>query len=270
MNQNSRLYDHEYIAQNYDAWSAVSHPEKNKQRENFILELATQYGKEGILDVACGTGSLSCLLAQKGFNVVGLDLAKDMLDIARNKKAMLAPDTQKNLRFVESSMVNFNLGETFSFATISFCGFGHLLTQQEQIETLRMVSNHLTPGSVLCIDSHWPNYELIVQNRKYLLTQRKFLGSFMNKAGNQVDRYERAYFEPDQQQILGEKIFMEIDQKTHIETEYTFPIKMRWTFPSEFQLLFNLTGFDVISNHREYTKEVIKYPEDIVWIVKKR
>jgi SAM-dependent methyltransferase len=38
-----------------------------------------------VLDVGCGTGTLACMLAQRGFEVVGLDPAAASLDVARRK-----------------------------------------------------------------------------------------------------------------------------------------------------------------------------------------
>ena len=43
-------------------------------------------GKGILLDLACGTGTLSLLLAEKGYEVIGVDASEDMLSIAQEKK----------------------------------------------------------------------------------------------------------------------------------------------------------------------------------------
>ena len=53
----------------------------------FYLELAQEFGSP-ILDIACGTGLYALPMAQCGFEVTGIDLAKPMLEYARQKAAI--------------------------------------------------------------------------------------------------------------------------------------------------------------------------------------
>jgi SAM-dependent methyltransferase len=47
--------------------------------------MAAEFGARSVLDIGCGTGTLACLLASRGFSVTGLDPALASLDIARAK-----------------------------------------------------------------------------------------------------------------------------------------------------------------------------------------
>ena len=47
--------------------------------------MAAEFGARSVLDIGCGTGTFACLLASRGFSVVGLDPALASLDIARAK-----------------------------------------------------------------------------------------------------------------------------------------------------------------------------------------
>ena len=47
--------------------------------------MAAELGARSVLDIGCGTGTFACLLASRGFSVVGLDPALASLDIARAK-----------------------------------------------------------------------------------------------------------------------------------------------------------------------------------------
>ena len=57
------------------------------QREDLdhYLAIAAGFGARSVLDVGCGTGTLACLLADRGVEVVGVDPAAASLDVARAK-----------------------------------------------------------------------------------------------------------------------------------------------------------------------------------------
>jgi SAM-dependent methyltransferase len=49
------------------------------------VALADEHGARSVLDIGCGTGTLACLLAARGLEVVGVDPAAASLDVARRK-----------------------------------------------------------------------------------------------------------------------------------------------------------------------------------------
>jgi SAM-dependent methyltransferase len=49
------------------------------------VSLADQHGARSVLDIGCGTGTLACLLAARGVEVVGVDPAAASLEVARGK-----------------------------------------------------------------------------------------------------------------------------------------------------------------------------------------
>ena len=49
------------------------------------IELIKKYNAKSVLDIGCGTGSLLCLLAGKGYNLTGVDPASASLEIAKQK-----------------------------------------------------------------------------------------------------------------------------------------------------------------------------------------
>jgi SAM-dependent methyltransferase len=49
------------------------------------LDIATELGARTVLDVGCGTGTLACELARRGYEVIGLDPAAASLAVARGK-----------------------------------------------------------------------------------------------------------------------------------------------------------------------------------------
>lgn len=49
------------------------------------LAMAEEFGARRVLDVGCGTGTFACLLAERGFDVVGVEPAAASLDVAKSK-----------------------------------------------------------------------------------------------------------------------------------------------------------------------------------------
>lgn len=65
-----------------------------KKRCDYLLKLFKKFGETPtlLLDVACGTGGFSNLLALKGIEVIGIDMSEDMLAVARENAAEMGAD----------------------------------------------------------------------------------------------------------------------------------------------------------------------------------
>ncbi len=89
-----------------------------------------------VLDVACGTGDLSLVLARAGkAEVVGLDFCRPMLEVARRKAA----DDSRTVPFVEGDALRLPFAdETFDAATIAF-GLRNLAGVSEGLKELRRI-----------------------------------------------------------------------------------------------------------------------------------
>ena len=98
-----------------------------------------------VLDVACGTGDLSLVLARAGAaQVVGLDFCRPMLEIARRK----AEADSRAVPFVEGDALRLPFAdETFDAATIAF-GLRNLAGVSEGLRELRRI---LRPGGRLAV-----------------------------------------------------------------------------------------------------------------------
>jgi SAM-dependent methyltransferase len=98
-----------------------------------------------MLDVACGRGRHSRLLAEKGFFVTGIDLSFDSVAFAKKFES-------NNLEFFQHDMrlpfrVNY-FDHTFNF----FTSFGYFKTRREHDDVMRTIANGLKPGGIFVID----------------------------------------------------------------------------------------------------------------------
>ncbi|MEK8129370.1 class I SAM-dependent methyltransferase [Paenibacillus filicis] len=130
------------------------------------LEFARQcWHKQGeprtVVDLGCGTGSLSVPLVQLGYEVTGIDLSEDMLAIARHKAdeaARLEPGKQGgSLLLLQQDIREWSLGRQTD-AVVSFCDcFNYLLEPEELVAAFRHTFEALAPGGIFMFDMHTPH-----------------------------------------------------------------------------------------------------------------
>jgi SAM-dependent methyltransferase len=99
-----------------------------------------------ILDAACGTGRFSIEFAKKGYNVVGIDLSKEMLRVAKRKSKNLTID------YKIADMRKFKSKNKFDCVMCPFSSILHLETEQEVIQTLKNFYQNLVKNGILIFD----------------------------------------------------------------------------------------------------------------------
>ena len=131
----------------YDALTANVSYDKVSQ---VLGSLLTRYGKSRglLLDLACGTGSVSVRLAEKGYEVIGVDLSPEMLSEAQNK----AYSAGQNILFLCQDMTALDLYGTVDAAVCTLDGLCHLPNEESVQAALRKVSLFMNPGGVFLFD----------------------------------------------------------------------------------------------------------------------
>jgi SAM-dependent methyltransferase len=136
-----------------DTYDAVAdHFDKDRSRETYetilpiYLELLTEHnsGLRRILDLGCGTGILTGMLAENGYEVVGLDLSEKMLQLAR--------DRHSSIPFIQGDFTRLpDLGR-FDAAVTSGEPFNYLPDEAALTGTLLEVAAQLDIGGVVLFD----------------------------------------------------------------------------------------------------------------------
>jgi SAM-dependent methyltransferase len=105
---------------------------------------------ETVLDLACGTGSLLCVLAERGFETIGTDGSPDMLSVAAQKCAALPEGCVRPL-LLGQSMQELDLYGTVDAAVCTLDGLNYLDADALR-ETLRRLRLFIAPGGVFIFD----------------------------------------------------------------------------------------------------------------------
>ena len=100
---------------------------------------ALQQERDLVVELGCGTGSFTMEMARKGYDIIGIDLSPDMLNIARRKSA----EAGLNIMYLEQDMRELDLYCTAG-TIVSVCdSVNYLLEDEDVIETFRLVNNFL-------------------------------------------------------------------------------------------------------------------------------
>lgn len=120
-------------------------PERDRQEVARIVELLELPAGSRILDVPCGQGRHSHLLAEAGFDVDGLDYSPDLLAVARKR------GTGKTLRYTRGDMrkTPARWSRRFDAVLNLFTSFGFFAHPADDVKVVKEFARVLKPGGLL-------------------------------------------------------------------------------------------------------------------------
>ncbi len=131
-----------------------------------------------LLDLACGTGSLTCRLAAQGIEMIGVDGSADMLAVAMERAAT----AEQELLFLEQDMRELDLFGTVEGAVCILDGLCHLTRTADIKETLHRLSLFIEPGGLLIFDVNTPyKHREILGDNSFVLEQEDFVCVWRNR-----------------------------------------------------------------------------------------
>ena len=116
----------------------------------FLVQKLEEYKvpKGLVLDLGCGTGTLTEMLSKEGYDMIGVDNSSQMLSIAMEKREQ----SGENILYLMQDMREFELYGTVG-AVISVCdSLNYLLEEEDLVETFRLVNNYLDPKGLFVFD----------------------------------------------------------------------------------------------------------------------
>lgn len=136
----------------------ISSEETEKEGRSDSLQENLQAEKSTILDLGCGTGILTEMMAERGFHMIGVDNSEEMLGIALERQALQKEENkgeaygEENILYLLQDMREFELYGTVG-AVISVCdSMNYLLEEADILETLKSVNNYLYPKGIFIFD----------------------------------------------------------------------------------------------------------------------
>ena len=109
-----------------------------EKRCEYITDLLAENGagKGILLDLACGTGTMSFLLAEKGYDVIGVDASEDMLSVAQEKKM----ESGSDIMFLCQRMEELDLFGTINAAVCTLDSINHITDEETVKKVISKVS----------------------------------------------------------------------------------------------------------------------------------
>jgi ubiquinone/menaquinone biosynthesis C-methylase UbiE len=233
---------------------------------DFYVSCARKYGGP-VLEIGAGTGLVTWAIAADGHDVIGIDLSKRMLNIARAKKDENDPSTSERTEFREADMVDFQLGRKFKTAIIPGRSFQHLLTPGEQRSALACIHSHLGAGGMLIMNQFDPKLDYCLPNAEPPVKSNEIVDP---ESGRKIRRTFLSRTTDPLTQTFTENMRLEVfddagEKISHEETSWS----LRWTYRQEMQYLLELSGFNVQEQLSDFLGAGPAYAKEQIWICQK-
>ena len=209
----------------------------------YIVDMLNEHDVDGglCLELGCGTGEVCERLADKGFDMIGLDASSEMLNQAIKKR----DESKKDILYLLQDMTEFELYGTVK-AVVSICDCLNYLTQNEQLlKTFKLVNNYLDPGGIFLFDMNTRHkYEeigdsVIAENRE----DASFIWENFFDSDENINEYDLTLF------VKDESGKYEKYEETHSQRAYSF---------DEVKNMLEDAGMEFVSCFKAFTKEEIK------------
>ncbi|MBE5995402.1 MAG: class I SAM-dependent methyltransferase [Paenibacillaceae bacterium] len=220
---------------------------------SYVTGLLKEHGvKDGlILDLGCGTGSLTELLAAAGYDMIGVDNSEDMLQIAMDKRA----ESGKDILYLLQDMREFELYGTVK-AVLSICDcINYILEYKDLVEVFRLVNNYLDPGGVFIFDLNTVyKYETVMGDTTIAEDREEcsFIWDNYYDEDTKINEYDLSLFIREEEDLYRK--YME----THYQRAYTI---------DEIKNALKEAGLEFIQAYDAFTREPVKDTSERIYLI---
>lgn len=233
-----------------------------EQWADYLVGLLEEYGvKDGlVLELGCGTGSMTRLLSGRGYDMIAVDNSEEMLMIAR-EKSMEDPG---GILYLLQDMRSFELYGTVR-AVVSICDSMNYITQPEDLcQVFKLVNNYLDPGGIFIFDMNTLYKYREVLGERTIAENREdcsFIWDNYYDEETRINEYELSIFIKDvsdeDAEDFGGEPFIRF-QEEHLQRAYTL---------DEVKALILEAGMEFVAAYDAFTKEPVQDDSERMYII---
>ena len=222
-----------------------------------------------VLDLGCGTGKLTRLLATAGYDMIGIDNSEEMLEIAREYEYDVAIEGEEDLTedevaeaeerkpilYLLQDMREFELYGTVR-AVISICdSINYILEEEDLCQVFKLVNNYLDPGGIFIFDMN-TRYKYANLLGETTIAENREEGSFIWEnyfdEEEDINQYDLTLFIREEEDIYRKY------EETHYQRVYDLEIVKR---------LLEEAGMKFVAAYDAFTKEPVKPDSERIYII---
>lgn len=224
-------------------YDALTQNVEYENRAEYFCSLLSDYGLNGglLLDLACGTGSLSLEFAERGFSVIGVDASEEMLAQAQNKKYNKA---DSNTIFLCQDMRSLDLYGTVDCCISSLDSLNHLTDEDDLLAAFESVSLFINDGGIFVFDMNTP-----YKHRSILSDS-----CFVYEADGLYCVWQNSPVSDDLTVDISLDFFIEDKNGKYTRSTESFS-ERAYTFQTVKRLI-EQADFELLANYRDMTREM--------------
>ena len=219
----------------------------------YLTGLLNEYGvNDGlVLDLGCGTGNMTELLAKEGYDMLGVDNAEEMLEIAMEKREKSGHD----ILYLLQDMREFELYGTVR-AVVSVCDSVNYIDEEEDLtEVFRLVNTYLDPGGVFIFDFNTLyKYREILGDRTIAENREdcSFIWDNYYYEEERINEYELSIFIREKENLFRRY------EETHFQRGYTLDEMIR---------MIKDSGLEFVTAYDAFTREAPKEDSERIYVI---
>lgn len=224
----------------YEDWSA------------YLVGLLREYGIDDglLLDLGCGTGTITELLAKAGYDMIGIDNSDEMLNVALEKRE----ESGNDILYLNQDMREFELYGTVR-AVVSICdSINYILEQEELLQVFKLVNNYLDINGLFIFDLNTiAKYEEIGQS---VIAENREEGSFI---------WENTYYEEEQLNEYDLTLFIpdgngkyDKYKENHLQRGYSL---------ERVKELLSVAGLEFVTAYDAFTRNPVRQDSERIYII---
>lgn len=239
----ARVYDLFMDNVPYDDWCA------------YLCRLLQEHGiLQGlVLELGCGTGSMTGRLSEAGYDMIGVDKSLDMLEVAMEKQY----ENPQGILYLHQDMTSFELYGTVR-AVVSVCDcLNYILEEEDLLQVFRLVNNYLDPGGLFIFDlSTEYKYKDVIGSQT--IAENREEASFI---------WENYYDEQSRENEYALTVFMREEEDFYRKYE-----EIHYQKAYDLQMIKKLlekAGMEFVAAYDAFTKDMPKDTSERIYVIAK-